>query len=298
MRWTTGLAVLALAAGALADADPWEGMAPDNEMLLVRVMSLGKSDVVMNLADSPWEGASGPLHAPLPLSAEENVELQRCRGLVATDADGAAKGADALYAKNAANWDALVVKASAQHAKKADAEALATLRGALIGNRRNPDAWKLLDDVAKALGKKVARPSIQLRGWARELGKNKVEVGHCAGDKVDGPWQYYAAARAVYRWGGTFAEDFPAAKAYTYTFREEMQAFAVLAAEAAEEKKGGAKLPPDLVRVLAEQKAKTLAPFAFFAAYPEPLPAASEKEFDLLRPRLEKYFDEKIVVRK
>lgn len=293
------LVALVVAGAALAADDPWESPQADTEMLLMRAMTLGKADVVVNLADDPWSGANGPARVELPLAKDDAAEVARCRELVAAgDHDGAARAIDALLAKNPANWDALVVRASSLHAKKTDAEAMAALRASIIGNRRNPDAWKLLDDVAKALGKKVARPAIDLRGWARELGKDRIEIGYVAADKVEGPWNYYACARAVYRWGGQFAADFPAVKTYAFTFREQMVAMAVLASEAAEEKKGGAKLPPDLVRVLAEKKAGTLAPFAFFAAYPEALGASPEKDFELLRPRLQKYFDEKIVVRK
>lgn len=299
MRVRTLILGLVLASTALGDADPWEAPPADTEMLLIRATTLGKSNVTMNMADEPWSGANGPARALLPLGREVNLELNRLRELVAAgDHDGATKGVDALLAKDPANWDALLVRASSLHARKLDADALAALRASIVGNRRNPDAWKLLDEVAKALGKKVARPAIDVRGWARELGKDSIEVGWVAADKVDGPWNEYAAARAVYRWGGKFASDFPQAKAYVFTFREQMWAMGVFADSAAEEKKGGAKLSADMTRVLAERKAGTLAPFTFFAAYPEPLTATPEREFDLLRPRLEKYFDEKIVVKK
>ena len=49
-------------------------------------------------------------------------------------------------------------------------------------------------------------------------------------------------------------------------------------------------------RVLAEKKAGTLVEFAFFAAYPEPIPRKAEPGWDTLLPRLEKYFDESILV--
>jgi len=293
------IALTLFAALALAADDPWESPEFDSEMLLIRVLTLGKREVAINMADKPWPEANGPARVELPLAKEEKDELARCRGLVDKgDHDAAAPALDALLAKNAADWDAWLVHAESLHARKLDADALAALRACLVGNRRNPDAWKLLDDVAKTLGKKVARPKIDLRGWARETGKNAIEVGYVDADKVNAPWNYYAAARAVYRWGGSFAADFPDLKAYGFTFREQMVAVSVLADEAAQAKKEGASLPPDLMRILAEKKAKTLAPFAFFAAYPEALTATPEKGFETLRPRLEKYFDEKILVKR
>ncbi len=37
-------------------------------------------------------------------------------------------------------------------------------------------------------------------------------------------------------------------------------------------------------------------PYVFWATYPEPLPATPETGFGALRPKLERYFDEHIVV--
>jgi hypothetical protein len=296
---TIGAVTVFVAAALAADADPWEAPEFDSEMLLMRVVALGKGDITINMADKPWSEANGPARVELPLTREETNELARCRGLVGKgEHDAAGLALDALLAKNPAVWDAHLVRATSLHARKLDAEALVALRASLIGNRRNPDAWKLLDDVAKPLGKKVAPPKIDLRGWVRETGRNSIEVGYVHRDKASGAWNYYAAARAVYRWGGSFAADFPALKTYAFTFREQMVAMSVLADEATEEGLKAASIPADLRRVLAEKRAGTLAPFSFFAAYPEPLSATPEKGFELLRPRLEKYFDEKIVVKR
>lgn len=301
MRIARASVLAALLAGAaLAATDPWDVPAPDaGELMLILNASKRTDSYTILLAGKQWAGANGPERVELTLPKDEKDDLARARDLVAKgDHDGAATLVDAVLAKNPANWDAFLVRASSLHAKKADADAIAALRASLIGNRRNPDAWKLLDDVAKALGKKVARPKLDFRGWVRELPKHEIELGYVADDEVFGPWLNYVQARAVYRWEGPFARDFPGEKAWRFTFREQMYAMGVLATAAAGDKKDGAKLPPDLVRVLAEKKAGTLAPFAFFAAYPEPLTATPEKDFDLLRPRLEKYFDEKILVKR
>jgi tetratricopeptide (TPR) repeat protein len=251
------------------------------------------------LADKPWEGANGPDRVDLPVAQDEKDAVAHCRGLVEKgDHDAAGKALDEILAKDPANWDAYFLRAQSLHARSADADAALALRASLIGNRRSPDAWKLLDEVAKALKKKVARPRVEMRGWVREAAKGESEMGHVADDATAMPWNYYAAARLHYRHEGPFARDFPGAKTYAFTFREQMYAMGVLAASAADEKKDGTKLTPDLVRVLAEKKAGTLAPFTFFAVYTEPVPAAPEKDFDKLRPRLEKYFDEKILVKR
>ena len=144
------------------------------------------------------------------------------------------------------------------------------------------------------------RPKIDVRGWVTEHdpdAKGGIEIGYAVRPDKFSPWLWYAAARAEYRYEGPFARDFPGEKTWRFTFREQMYAMNVLAASAADEKKARSTASSDLVRVLAEKKAGTLAPFAFFAAYPEPLTATPERDFDLLRPRLEKYFDEKIVVK-
>ena len=112
------------------------------------------------------------------------------------------------------------------------------------------------------------------------------------------PWTYYAGARAAYRWCGRYTTDFPAAKSYSFTFKEQMFAMCVLAAEAERQRKDGVANGDDLKRVLAEKKAGTLTEFAFFAVWPEPLTATPEPGLDALRPRLEKWFDAKVVVKK
>lgn len=291
------VALLLMAPAALADTDPWAVPAPPGIELMLK-LEASEKDYTLMLAGEPWEGANGPERVDLPHSPEDREALARCSALVEQgDHDAATSSIEALLAKNPANWDALLLRAKSLHARKSDADAALALRTSLLGNRRNPDAWNLLDEVAKALSKKVVRPKLAVRGWVRDLGKKGVEIGHVADDDDGMPWNYYAVARAIYRWEGIHARDFPSAKGYSFTFREQMYAMGVLADSAAAEKKDGTKLSADLKRVLAEKSAGTLAPFTFFAVYPEPLPATPEIRFDLLRPRLEKYFDTKILVR-
>jgi hypothetical protein len=291
---------LAASAAAFAQSDSWDVSAPSGvEILLALTNSKNADSYVLKLAAKPWEGANGAERVELPLPKEEKTMLARCRGLVVKgERDAAIMALDEMVTKDPANWDAFCVRAASQHAKKADDEAVTALRSSLIGNRRNPDAWKLLDQVAEAMSRKVDRPRVELRGWVRDLEKGATEVGHVTTGELAMPWSYYAAARAYYRREGPFARDFPAAKSYVFTFREQMYAMNVLAASLADHEKDGAKLPPDLARVLAEKKAGTLAQFTFFAVYPEPLTTTLEPGLDRLRPRLEKYFDEKIVVRR
>lgn len=303
MKFVHGLLVattLAASVVAFADSDSWDVPAPSGVELLLALTSSKNDDAyVLRLAAKPWEGANGPERVELTLPKDEKIVLARCRGLVVKgERDAAIMALDEVVAKDPANWDAFCVRAASQHAKKVDDEAVLALRASLIGNRRNPEAWKLLDDVAGAMGRKVVRPHVDLRGWVRDIGKGAIEVGHVTTGDLAMPWSYYAAARAFYRREGPFARDFPAAKSYAFTFREQMYAMGVLAASLADEAKNGAKLTPDAERILAEKKAGTLAQFTFFAVYPEPLTTTAEAGFDRLRPRLEKYFDEKIVVRR
>lgn len=300
LRTAAVAATLVVVAAALAADDPWLVPAPSGVEVMMALTNSKRTDAyTLMLADKPWEGASGPERAEPAIPAAEKEALAACRALVAKgDMEGAAKSIDDLVARNAANWDAHALRAQVLHAAKNDAEALAALRTSLIGNRRNPDGWKLLDDVAKALSKKVVRPKLAMRGWVRDLPKGEFEFGHVADDADGMPWNYYAAARVYYRHEGPFARDFPSAKAYAFSFREQMFAMGVLAESAAGAKKDGTKLSAELKRVLAEKAAGTLVPFTFFAVYTEPVPAAPEPGFDTLLPRLVKFFDEKIVVRK
>jgi len=299
MRISTTVLCAVLATAALAaDPDPWIVQTPKGAELLV-TMEKSSHSYALSPADKAWDGANGPERAELPLGNDERDGLAKARELAGKgDHDAAVKGADELIAKNAANWEAHLVRATSLRAKGADADALAALRTSLIGNRRRPEAWKLLDDVAAALSKKVARPKLDVRGWVRDKGKDETEVGSVFVKDADMPWTYYAAARAVYRWEGRFTRDFPAAKTYAFTFKEQMFAMCVLAAEADAQRAEGKSNADDLKRVSAERKAKTLTEFTFFAVWPEPLSSKSEPGLDALRPRLEKYFDEKVLLKR
>jgi len=293
-------ASLATSVVAFAQSSPWDVPAPPGVEILLAVRDPKKADAyVLKYATKPWDGANGPERVDLPLPKEEKTLLGRCRGLAAKgEHDAAVMGLDEIVSMNPSDWDAYVLRAASRHARKADDEAVAALRTSLIGNRRNPDAWKLLSDVTEAMGRKVARPRVDMRGWVRDVGKIGLEVGHVTVGDLATPWSVYAAARAYYRNEGPFARDFPQAKTYAFTFREQMFAMGALAASLAEKAKEGAKLTPDAARILEEQKAGTLPEFTFFAVYTEPVGAAPEPGFDQLRKRLAKYFDEKIVVRR
>jgi hypothetical protein len=299
MRISMPLLCAVLATAALAaDGDPWLVPTPAGAELLV-TMEKSSHSYTLSGVKTQWDGANGPEREELPLANDERDGLAKARELATKgDHDAAVKAADELIAKNAANWEAHLVRAASLHAKGADADALAALRTSLIGNRRRPEAWKLLDDVAAAMSKKVARPKLDVRGWVRDKAKDETEVGSVFEKDADMPWTYYAAARAVYRWDGRFTRDFPAAKSYAFTFREQMFAMCVLAAAADVQRADGKANSEDLKRVVAERKARTLTEFTFFAVWPEPLSSKSEPGLDALRPRLEKYFDEKVLLKR
>lgn len=299
MRVRSLLLCAALGAAALAaDADPWIVAVPKGAELLM-TMDKSSHSYTLSAVKSAWDGANGPERAELQLGNDERDGLAKARDLASKgDHDAAVKAADDLVARNAANWEAHLVRAASLHAKGADADALAALRASLVGNRRRPEAWKLLDDVAAALGKKAVRPQLGVRGWVRDKGKDETEVGSVFEKDADMPWTYYAAARAVYRWEGRYLHDFPAAKTYSFSFKEQMFAMCVLASEADKQRRDGKAGGDEFKRLLAEKQAGTLTEFAFFAAWPEPLTATPEPGIDALRPRLAKYFDEKIVVKR
>jgi len=298
-RTWAALGAFAASAAAFAQQDPSDVRPPPGVEMLLAVTDAKKSDVyVVRAAAKAWDGAAGPERIDLALPKDERALLGRCRTLAAKgDHDAAVMELDEIVARDPANWDAYLLRAASRHARKADDEAVAALRSSLIGNRRNPDAWKLLDDVTEAMGRKVARPRIAPQGWVRDVGR-QIEVGHVMTGDLATPWSVYAAARAYYRVEGPFARDFPDAKTWFFSFREQVFAMNALAAALADSAKSGAKLTPDAQRVLDEQKAGTLAEFAFFAAYPSPVGASPEPGFEGFRKRLAKYFDERIVVRR
>ena len=295
---TSALLTSVAAAAAFAADDPWRVSAPPGPEHAVTLVESEREYTLM-LAGKPWEGANGPERVELALSAEEKDALTRCRAQVdGGELDAAQEAVDGLLGRNPANWDAWLLRARVLHARESDAEALSALRTSLVGNRRSPEAWQLLEELARALGKKVVRPRLALRGWVRELGQGEVECGHVADDSDAMPWSYYAAARAVYRYEGPYARDFPGAAPYRFTFREQMYAMGVLAASARDARRSGTRLSGGLKRVLSEDSAGSLVPFTYFAVYPEAVPALPEPGFDALLPRLERYFDQKVLVRR
>ena len=81
-----------------------------------------------------------------------------------------------------------------------------------------------------------------------------------------------------------------------FTFREQLYAIGVLVRGIEFEQKQGDKVASDLKRLQRESRKDDFVPYVFWAVYPAPLPAVPEAGFGALRPRLERYFDEHIVV--
>jgi tetratricopeptide (TPR) repeat protein len=298
------LALLGLAAAAVGAGgekpDPWPVPAPDIQEMLLTIGQSPRSYEI-RIEEKVPEAALPPERVEPPATEEDRKALGACRGLATAEkwpeAEAALKD---LLAKSPTLHDARALLGTALLRQKRPAEAAVALRDALIGNRRDPAAWKALEETAAALGKKVLRPAMQPGGWLLPGNKKgSMEVGVVARDDSDAAycWIYYGMGRAMYRFEGRYSSDF-GVQPYVRTFREELYALGAVVRAAEDDRKEGKKLTPDLARLLAEKKAGTLVPFAFFACYADPLAAAPERDFDALRPRLEKWFDEKVLVRK
>ncbi len=300
--------ILTLLAAALAPVpilaaegrkiDPWEPPPVDCAELSI-VITQSKRSYNLRLAGKVLETADAPERVEPPETAEELRALQACRDLQAAgkwpESESALRD---LLGRSPALHDARSLLGTSLLRQQKPAEAAAAIRDSLIGNRRNPDAWKALEEAAAIQGMKVLRPSLKPRGWVAPLKGGEVEVGFADADvDADFPWNSYAMARAVYRYEGAYGRECPG-KEYRFTLREQVFAASAAVRSAQDDQKEGKKVPPDLARLVAEAKAKTLVPFVFFALYPEPLPAEPERDFEVLRPRLQKYFDERILVRK
>lgn len=276
----------------VAAPDPWalreEGVAC---MLLLEESDRGYTLVP---ADHVWKGAQGPKRVPLDIDREA---LTACRRQISTnELDAALAALNGLLEKNAANHDARMLRGLVRYKQKKLDEALHDLRDSIIGNRRNPEAWSLLQMVAATAGKKVKRPTFELKSWVRMSGKQQVEVSHLGRD--DGstfPWMYYGVARAAYRWEGVYRREFGTGD-YRFTFREQLFALGAVVKGTKMARQDKEKVASDLRVLLNKSKTSRFAPWAFFAMYPEPIPAEPERDFELLRPQLVKYFDERILV--
>jgi len=284
--------MVALLLVLLAAPDPWAVPKGGAAMLL----ALDESDRSYTLegADHVWDGAQGPKHVTL-----KGAPLTDCRKLISEGKlEDALKAVDAELARSPAHHTARMLRGLALYKLRRNDEALRELRDAIIGNRRNPEAWSLLEMVAASVDRKVKRPEFELKSWVRQSGKQQIEIGHLERD--DGstfPWMYYGVARAGYRWEGGFARDFPG-KDYRFTFREQLFALGAVVEGVKMRKKEREKISSDLRLLASKSKSRDFAAFAFFALYPEPLPARPEKHFELLRPRLIAYFDKKICVKR
>jgi len=289
------LLILLCATSLRAQEDPWTVPDPKGIVLFVKLQQNPTKAYTVVPSGKVAPGADGAERVEPPVSPADKEALAACRELIAAAKhDEASARLAELLKENPANHDAHVLLALSLHQRGDDKAALAELREAIVGNRRDPEAWKLLEQVAKKLGKRVVRPKLKLKGWIEATADGGVTLGYAdAGRDADMPWFYYVVARASYRYEGGFQRDHPAAKEYVFTFREQLFAFgaALNAAEAAP----AAKRSQELKLLIAEKKAKTLVPFLFFAAYPEPLPQQPERDWESLKPVLEKYFDQKII---
>jgi tetratricopeptide (TPR) repeat protein len=277
--------VLVLLLGGVAFAQDWRVPDPNGAELLL-VLQQSKRSYTLATTSKLWQDAPGPERIPI----SDRGAVERCRKLI--DAGQFAEAASAvqkMLAKNPADWDAYYLRALALHKQGKREEARLALRESLIGNRRNPDAWTLLE---KIVGRKAKRPRFEMRAWVRQLGK-EVEIAYVEKDEADFPWIYYGIARAHYRYEGGYRRELGRGK-YRFTFREQLLALGAALSGARSARKDREAIPKDLKRLLDLEKRRELVPFAFFAIYPEPVPRQPERGFDRLKPQLERYFDRRI----
>jgi len=292
----TRAAFLVFATGALyADDGAWTVPEVSTPKVFLEIQN-GSRAYTLTPSKDVDKAAIPPERVELPLSPEEREELVACRNLIeAEQIEEAQARLGAVLEKNTANHDARMLLGLVLHRRGMHKEAVAELRESLIGNRRNPEAWKLLKEVARKVGKRVVQPALSPRGWIGEPADDgSVVLGYAdAGRDGDVPWSFYIMARAAYRHEGRFQRDHPDAKEYRFTFREQL--FALGAAIPSAEAEKSSRRSKEFKALLAEKKAGTLVPFVFFALYPEPLPLQPERDFETLKPILEKYFNERVL---
>ena len=277
---------LVLLLGGVAFAQDWR--VPDlNGAELLLVLQQSKNSYTLAQTSKLWKGAPGPERIPIA----GRGAVARCHKLIDAGrfADAAA-AVQKILAKNPADWDAYYLRALALFKQGKREEARLALRESLIGNRRNPDAWTLLE---KIVGRKAKRPRFEMRAWVRQRGK-EVEISYAEKDEAaDFPWIYYGIARAHYRYEGGYRREVDRGK-YRFTFREQLLALGAALWGARSAREDREPIPKDLKRLLDLGKKKELVPFAFFAIYPEPVARQPERGFDRLKPQLERYFDRRI----
>lgn len=302
-RWMVTAALALLAPSGFGQdrgkADPWRLPEPDYPLLAVTLVQTKKHSYALTLARKAPGHAAGPERVDLADTGIRKGIAELCRRSLKEGKFAEAAFAAETFLKDDPSFhDLRATLGLALYLQGKTKEAIPALRTALIGNRRNPEAWQVLGQVAEDLRKRVVRPVLRPRGWVLPLEDGDIQVGFAdSDDPADFPWNYYAMARAVYRYEGLFGRAFPG-REYRFTFREQIEAVGAAVQCAGDMRVDGKKVGEDLTKLLREKDAGTLVPFAFFAMYPEPVPAEPEKDFDLLRPRLEKYFDEKILVKK
>jgi len=280
-----GMRAVLLLLGGVVLAQDWRVPELNGAELLV-VLTQSKRSYTLAPGRKLWEGARGPERIPI----SDRGAVERCRKLIdAGQFAEAASAVERMLAKNPADWDAYYLRALALHKQGRKEEARLALRESLIGNRRSPDAWSLLEQI---VGRKAKRPVFEMRAWVRERGK-EIEIAYDEKSDADFPWIYYGIARAHYRYEGVYQREYGRAK-YRFTFREELLGLGAAVSGARSAKKDREPIPKDLKRLLDLERKKELVPFAFFAIYPEPIPRGPERGFDRLKPRLERYFDRNI----
>ncbi|MCZ6572997.1 MAG: hypothetical protein O7C98_07495 [Planctomycetota bacterium] len=289
------LAATVLLVGVVAaqDGAAWKLPAAGPEVLLK--LKLSKRTYILGPESRAPKEADGPERIQPKRESYDQGLLKVARYQIEHgELDKAEKLIAEVVERNTADAGALTLKALLLHKQGKPKQALAALRESLIQNRRNPDAWRLLRQVAKDLGRKVVRPRFRIRAWVKQVRKG-IEVAFAPDTEKNFPWIYYASARAVYRYEGEFQAAFPEAKEYRFTFREQLFAIGALVRGTESEQKEN-KVASDLKRLLRESRKKDVVAYVFWATYPEPLPATPEACFGALRPKLERYFDEHIVV--
>jgi tetratricopeptide (TPR) repeat protein len=279
----------------LAGGGSWDLPEPVAIGLVAAITTSEKSYNIILDSEVDEEKAAGPERVEPDLKSHEKRSLAKCRKLIAAgDTEKAEKILGSLMRRNKGNHDASALRARCRLRAGDTERALEYITASIIGNRRNPEAWEVLEELAKKLGRKVVRPRLVPGGWIEGPNeKGEISIRYDADEDEDFPWLYYGVARAYYRQEGPFERDFPKLEEYRFTFYEQLYAVGALL-----QGSEGKKVSKGIERLQAERKAGTIVPFVFFAIYPEPIPKKPEPRFDDLLPVLEKYFDEHILVPK
>ena len=153
------LAATVLLVGVVAaqDGAAWKLPAAGPEVLLK--LKLSKRTYILGPESRAPKEADGPERIQPKRESYDQGLLKVARYQIEHgELDKAEKLIAEVVERNTADAGALTLKALLLHKQGKPKQALAALRESLIQNRRNPDAWRLLRQVAKDLGRKVVRP--------------------------------------------------------------------------------------------------------------------------------------------